>query len=87
MHTHTHTPRVPPGEEVLPTVLSLWGRASAGVRDQMVVFLHCQLAIHHPLGRHTDDNGAWAHNEKTFNKNIERLSNILLEDFETSRLR
>ena len=68
-------------------MLSLWSRASAGVRDQMVTFLHCQLSIHHPLGRHTDDTGAWARNEKTFKRSVERLSEILLEELESGKLK
>ena len=75
------------GEEVLPSVLSLWGKATTGLREQMVEFLRCQVAIHHPLGRHSDDTGAWSYKDKAFKKNMERLYDNLIDDFESSSSR
>ena len=72
---------------MLPSILSLWSRATQHVREQMVTFLRTQVRVHHPLGRHTDETGAWVHDERTFKKNLERLYDMLIEDFESSTAR
>ena len=44
---------------------------------QVVEFLQVQLSVHHPLGAHTDEEGAWASNDVTWN-----VSHTLAEYFE-----
>ena len=53
----------------------------------MITFLRTQLCIHHPLGRHTDEKGAWACNDRIFKKNLEKLYDIIIADFESSSTR
>ncbi len=33
------------------------------VKDQIVTFLRIQVRVHHPGGRHTDEEGAWSAND------------------------
>ena len=57
------------------------------MRDQIIDFLRIQLRIHHPTGTHTDEQGAWAANDILWGRNLEKLYDLIIADFESASAR
>nr|XP_033803696.1 serine-protein kinase ATM isoform X2 [Geotrypetes seraphini] len=70
------------GEEILPTILRIWNhyRPKDSLKEEIIELLQLQLHIHHPKGVKTSERGAYAHDSVKWQKILQALYDILVDE-------
>ncbi|KAM6933084.1 serine-protein kinase ATM [Xenentodon cancila] len=70
------------GEELLPSVLYVWGdmRPSTSVKEEIVEFFKLQICVHHPKGAKTQDAGAHAEDWSRWRGLLYNLYDALVQE-------
>ena len=66
------------GEDVFADLLQLWTKCQSSVQEHLVDFLLIQIRVHHPKGRHRDEEGAWSTNDMLWKVWRRQLLSILM---------
>eukprot|EP00731_Ephydatia_muelleri_P031937 Em0023g444a len=70
------------GEDVFADLLQLWTKCQSSVQEHLVEFLLIQVRVHHPKGRHRDEDGAWSTNDILWKTNLLHLYKLIVEELE-----